>query len=385
MTAVCCIKGCDREVLALGMCVNHWRMTTKHGSPVAVRPLSAINRGLSDEQRFWKSVHKTDGCWLWVAGKDHDGYGVFDAELFGVRIRRAHRYSHMLATGEILVPSMFVMHACDTPACVNPAHLSSGTAAENTADMVSKGRHLDRIRAHSDKISRLSDDQVRAILRDSRPYARIAADFDVHPQTVMALKARTTRFFVDIDPSEIVRNKRGSRGAARSKNLTDDDVRAIRISDERTSALARRYGVSAPTICDIRKLRSWLHIPAPLVEATAVAPVVDPLSIAATARAPKPASLQLCSVDGCDKPVKAQGICQTHYMRLRRNGDAGAAEHLPHGGPQGATHHKVTLTEDQARAIKFSTEKGVTLAARFGVTPVVISAIRTGRTWKHIT
>src|SRR5258708_276136 len=104
MENLCCIKGCDREVCAMGMCVNHWRMTAKHGSPVAERRLSAANRGLSDEQRFWKSVERTDTCWLWRAGRDEDGYGVFRAEIYGVPVFRAHRYSHMLATGEILSP-----------------------------------------------------------------------------------------------------------------------------------------------------------------------------------------------------------------------------------------------------------------------------------------
>ena len=36
-------------------------------------------------------------------------------------------------------------------------------------------------------------------------------------------------------------------------------------------------------------------------------------------------------------------------------------------------------------AFDITTEKGVTLAARYSVKPAVISSIRTGATWKHLT
>lgn len=55
------------------------------------------------------------------------------------RDTRAHREMFFLAhpQGD---RSLVVMHACDNPPCVNPAHLSLGTVGDNVRDMVRKGR-----------------------------------------------------------------------------------------------------------------------------------------------------------------------------------------------------------------------------------------------------
>jgi hypothetical protein len=88
--------------------------------------------------RFWEKVEKTDGCWLWTAARVRkSSYGVFRV---GNRNALAHRFSYELAHG---APGagLYVCHSCDTPSCVNPAHLFIGTQADNIHDCVAKGRY----------------------------------------------------------------------------------------------------------------------------------------------------------------------------------------------------------------------------------------------------
>ena len=76
-TDVCCIKGCEKIVHALGLCINHWRLNRKYGSPVARKTHVGMYRGVPAPERFFMNVKKTETCWMWTGGKDKDGYGSF--------------------------------------------------------------------------------------------------------------------------------------------------------------------------------------------------------------------------------------------------------------------------------------------------------------------
>lgn len=79
---------------------------------------------MSPEQRFWKRVDKTDGCWLFGRGV---GYGQF---MVAGRRTYAHRWAYEFEVGPIPEGSE-VDHLCKTQACVNPAHLEAVTHREN--------------------------------------------------------------------------------------------------------------------------------------------------------------------------------------------------------------------------------------------------------------
>lgn len=186
-----------------------------------------------------------NGCWLWPGGIESNGYGraKHDGKVWWV-----HRLSYVHHHGPIREGAL-VCHHCDVRHCVNPEHLFLGTPADNTADMVSKGRHRVGERAPNAK---LTEADVLAIRADTRGLEAIAAAYGVSGPTVSEIKKRRT--WKHLDPASP-----GSQDHGNAR-LTPAQVRAIRADPRVQRLIAAEHGISASVVSEIKARKAWKHV-----------------------------------------------------------------------------------------------------------------------------
>lgn len=150
-------------------------------------------RPLAD--RFWDKVEKSTGdvCWPWRGARLREGYGHIMLTRNPDRRARAHRVCWELHYGPI-PEGLIVMHICDNPPCVNPAHLRLGTIGDNNRDRSNKGRGRENRQWGADNPNaRLREDDARAIiaaLRAGETQTAIATRFAVKQPQVSRIARR---------------------------------------------------------------------------------------------------------------------------------------------------------------------------------------------------
>ena len=140
-----------------------------------------------DIARFLAKVNKTSECWLWAGGLSDKGYGVFwlGTKRDG-KDQYAHRVAYEIAYGTI-PDGLDVLHKCDNPTCVNPAHLWAGTHTENMRDMFAKGRRR-TLPGEKNPRAKLTWEKVREIRSRYVPHVvtckMLAGEYGVDPALI---------------------------------------------------------------------------------------------------------------------------------------------------------------------------------------------------------
>lgn len=232
-----------------------------------------------DIDRFWPKVNKTDGCWLWTAGKFRFGHGAFQ---FNGRTCKAHRIAYELAYGPIPA-GMLVCHQCDNPSCVRPDHLWLGTIKDNNNDRHTKGRTRPPLHpnrggyklppgAHvgeRNPRARLTEQQVAKIRQRyiSEPITRqqLANEYSVSVHTIKHI-TRGTAWTHDSSynkakrPADIVSRIHSAERSGKTK-LTWTMVNSIRqrcaTGTITKKQLANEYNVDPSTIGRIIRCEVW--------------------------------------------------------------------------------------------------------------------------------
>lgn len=130
--------------------------------------------GLAPAERLKRHVPnwgELDACWEWTGNRNPKGYGSIGV---GTKHVMVHRVAYALHYRRDPGP-LRVLHRCDNPPCCNPAHLFLGTPADNTADMMSKGR------CRAPKLTNVQVEEIRRRAAEGEGPASIAPDFGIHP------------------------------------------------------------------------------------------------------------------------------------------------------------------------------------------------------------
>ena len=141
-------------------------------------------------------------CWVWRAGRFDTGYGAFG---IGRRTHGAHRVAWTIARGPIPT-GRWVLHRCDRRECVNPDHLFLGDARANARDAASKGRG--------------------ALQRPG----------------LVARPCGTEHHHAKLTPAKVRR------------------IRAMSAAGEKQRAIAKRFGITQPSVGYIVRREQWRHV-----------------------------------------------------------------------------------------------------------------------------
>lgn len=129
----CQMDGCAKPHKAKGYCQAHYMRLRKYGSAETTADAPRLDgREAQLRHHGWTVTER--GCWEWAGSRFSNGYGQVSVNNSPTG---AHRLAYRTWVGPI-PEGMVVRHKCDNKPCMNPEHLELGTTQDNINDRVAR-------------------------------------------------------------------------------------------------------------------------------------------------------------------------------------------------------------------------------------------------------
>jgi len=134
------------------------------------------------------------GCWVWMGSTQVRGYGEI---ISNNRKHLAHRASYEAFVGKI-PKGMYVCHACDNVACVNPNHLFLGTQKQNLQDMASKGRSTWGEKNANAKLTEAQVKEIKQGFQAGKTDTELAMQFNISRSTIYGIRNNKLWSYINV-------------------------------------------------------------------------------------------------------------------------------------------------------------------------------------------
>ena len=135
-------------------------------------------------QILYENCEEQGECYVWTGPQASRGYGQYRKPNCRKKTRcTAHRLSFIAHHGSI-PEGLLVMHLCDNPGCINPAHLVVGSHDANMVDMKLKGRAPHGSKHPRAKLTTEQAQEIRVLAKYGYAHEDLAVMFQVSRPTI---------------------------------------------------------------------------------------------------------------------------------------------------------------------------------------------------------
>jgi plasmid maintenance system antidote protein VapI len=387
------------------------------------------------EKAFGRFVSKVrqdeNGCWLWTASCDDQGYAQIGGQYLGKPwMQKAHLFAWERA-GNVVPPGFRLAHTCGNRRCVNVAHLRIATVAEQTASAIAAQvrptRERDRerfktfVEAHPNGCwlwtgGRMSAAGYGMFYLDGRTIGAHCASHILFNGPIpdgfvvkhscddkrCANPAHLSAGTHQENMQESMDRGRHLKGSQHGRaKLTEESVAAMRGEyiegrPGEGSRLADKYRVSESLVSTVVAGSRWKHVTALLGSApSADAPHQSPLAGEGHHKAKltdgdvKEMRLFRQLGLGVSEMAEKYGIEKAQVSAIC-TGQAWGHVPMPAGempsGPARGSQRSELKEEDvvEMRRLRAEGSSVNALAEKFGITKTQVSAITLGKAWQHV-